>query len=216
MTAVAPLVAAHVALLVLFDLAERPVLTLLILAAAFVFYWRAAKRLEPSVSAPVILLVAILLRLLLLPLPPTLSDDLLRYAWDGNVVRAGFNPYLLAPEAPELSPLRDALWERMPHKHVQTVYPPLAMALFSMAGWLPWPLLSVKILLCFVEIGGCWLLIRLARRLGLPAGRAAWYCWSPLAVLEGRGDGPCRRHGHDRFRRHGLVPVWSEAIRGQS
>ena len=77
----------------------------------------------------------------------------------------------------------------MPHKHVQTVYPPLALALFSLGSWLPWPLLGVKILLCFVEIIGCWLLIGLAQRLGLPAGRAAWYCWSPLATLEVAGMG---------------------------
>lgn len=189
MTAVAPLLAAHLALMVTFDLTARPVITLLILLIAFVSYWRAARRLELAVTAPVILLVAILLRLPLLPLPPTLSDDVLRYTWDGKVVLGGFNPYLLAPEAAELAPLRDELWERMPHKHVATVYPPLALALFSVASWMPYPLVGVKILLCFVELVGCALLIRLAQRLGLPPGRAVWYCWSPLACLEVAGMG---------------------------
>ena len=188
-SALAPLLAAHLALAVTFDLAARPVITLCVLTFAFVSYWRAVRRLELAVTAPVIMLVAILLRLLLLALPPTLSDDVLRYTWDGKVVRAGFNPYLLAPKAPELEPLRDELWEQMPHKHVPTVYPPLALALFSLASWLPNPLVGVKILLCSVELGGCWLLIGLARRLGLPPGRAAWYCWSPLACLEVAGMG---------------------------
>ena len=159
------------------------------LALAFVSYLFAAKRLEHRASAPAILLVAALLRLLLVPLPPTLSDDTLRYIWDGKVVRAGFNPYLLAPEAPELEALRDELWERMPHKEVPTVYPPLALALFSAASVLPRPLIGVKILLCLVELAGCWLLIGLARRLGVGAGRAIWYCWNPLVSLEVAGMG---------------------------
>ncbi len=159
------------------------------LIIAFAFYARAAKRLELVAAAPTILFVAVVLRVLLLPLSPTLSDDTLRYAWDGKVVRAGLNPYLLAPEAPELEPLRDELWERMPHRQVETVYPPLALALFSTASLLPRPLLSVKILLVLVELVGCWLLIRLARRLELPAGRAIWYCWNPLVCLEVAGMG---------------------------
>ena len=171
-TAALPLLAAHLALALAGDPAERPLLTMAVLAAAFAAYLWAARRAEATASIPVVLLIAILLRLLLLPLPPTLSDDTLRYSWDGKVVRAGFNPYLFAPEAPELAPLRDERWERMPHKHVPTVYPPLALALFSVAGALPWPVLGIKLLLCAVELVGCGLLIGLALRLGQPAGRA--------------------------------------------
>ncbi len=188
-TAILPLVATHLALVITADLSKRPLLTLSLLFLAFAFYVRAAKRLEHVAAGPVILLVAAVLRVLLLPLPPTLSDDILRYTWDGKAVRSGFNPYLLAPEAPELEFLRDQLWERMPHRQVPTVYPPLALALFSVAGTLPRPLLSVKILLVLVELAGCWLLIRLARRLDLPPGRAIWYCWHPLACLEVAGMG---------------------------
>ncbi len=184
-----PLVAAHLALSASSDLSRRPFLTLFLWTLAFAFYVVAARRLEGVATAPVILLVAALLRVLLLPLPPTLSDDTLRYAWDGKVVRSGFNPYLLAPEAPELKLLRDERWERMPHRQVPTVYPPLALALFSAASALPRPLLSLKILLVLVELAGCWLLIRLARRLDLPAGRAIWYCWNPLVCLEVAGMG---------------------------
>ncbi len=184
-----PLAAAHLALAATGDAAARPFLTLLSLIFAFAFFALAALRLERVDSAVAILFVAAVLRVLLLPLPPTLSDDTLRYIWDGRVARAGFNPYLLAPEAPELAPLRDELWQRMPHKHVPTVYPPLALAVFSAASALPRPLLSVKILLVLAELVGCWLLIRLARRLKLPAGRAIWYCWNPLVCLEVAGMG---------------------------
>lgn len=183
------LVLAHATLLAIFDLGDRPHLTLPVLAFAFAAYLWAVRRLEHRLTAPAILLVAAGLRLLLIPLPPTLSDDTLRYVWDGRVLLAGHDPYSFAPEAPELAPLRDDLWREMPHHQVPTVYPPLALAFFTVANLLPRPLIAIKILLCLAELLGCLLLIRLARTLGHPPGRAAWYCWSPLATLEVAGMG---------------------------
>ncbi len=109
-----------------------------------------------------LLLVAALLRLTLLPLPPTLSDDLLRYVWDGRVVAAGQNPYRWAPEAPELSSLRDEHWRRMPHKAVPTVYPPVALGAFSITARTPWPLVTLKAMLAVADLLTCWLLVWLA------------------------------------------------------
>ena len=70
----------------------------------------AAKRLARTGApgAAVILVVAVVVRVLLLPLPPTLSEDALRDLWDGKVAGAGLNPYLLEPDAPELEPLRSS------------------------------------------------------------------------------------------------------------
>lgn len=136
-----------------------------------------------------VLLGALLLRLPLLPLPPTLSDDMLRYLWDGKVAAAGLNPYALAPEAEELAPLRDGIWRRLPHKEVPTVYPPLAVAAFSISSRVPFPLLAWKLVVTGADLLACWLLIRLARGLGLPEGRTAWYAWNPLVALEVAGMG---------------------------
>lgn len=77
---------------------------------------------------------AVLLRLLAWPLPPLLSDDALRYLWDGRVVLAGANPYRLAPAAAELGALRSSLWAALPHRDVPTVYPPAALATFAAAA----------------------------------------------------------------------------------
>ena len=135
-----------------------------------------------------ILAGALLLRLPLLPLPPTLSDDVLRYIWDGKVAAAGFNPYALAPAAEELTPLRDATW-RPPHAEIPTVYPPLSVAAFSIASRLPFPLLAWKLMATAADLLGCWLLLALARSRGLPEGRTVWYAWNPLVALEVAGMG---------------------------
>jgi len=183
------LIAIHVAFLALFDLGHAPRVFLGLLAAAFVAYGWAVLRLEAHVGAAMSLVVAAVLRLLVLPIPPTLSDDILRYQWDGRVAMAGKNPYLLAPEAAELTPLRDALWHSMPHKDVPSVYPPGALGLFSIASRAPQPAWAIKILLTIADLVGCWLLLRLAAARGAPPGRALWYAWNPLVVLEIAGMG---------------------------
>jgi alpha-1,6-mannosyltransferase len=178
-------------LLLVFDLAHHLVSTLALLAAGFLALLFAARRLETG-RGPVgraVLLGALLLRLPLLPLPPTLSDDVLRYLWDGKVAAAGLNPYALAPKAEELARLRDGAWRRLPHQEVPTVYPPLAVALFSIASRAPFPLLSWKLAATGADLLACWLLIHLARGLGLPEGRTAWYAWNPLVALEVAGMG---------------------------
>lgn len=179
----------HGLLLTIYDFSTRPILSLVLIATDFAAYFWAARRLENSRASGAIFCIAVLLRLMFLPLPPSLSDDTLRYVWDGKVLTSGSNPYELAPESPELIPLRDAIWQQMPHKEVPTVYPPLALTFFAAASWLPMPLIAVKILLCFVELIGCLLLLRLATLRGHAAGLAIWYCWNPLACLEIAGMG---------------------------
>ena len=186
-----PLVAANLGLLLVFDLARHMGLTLALLGAAFLGLLLIAPRLEAA-RVPVggaVLLGALLLRLPLLPIPPTLSDDVLRYLWDGKVAAAGMNPYALAPEAEKLTPLRDEIWRRLPHKRVPTVYPPLSLAAFSIAIRLPFPMPAWKLIAAAADLGACGLLLLVAGRLGLPAGRTVWYAWNPLVTLEVAGMG---------------------------
>ena len=174
--------------------ARGPLLALLfgVASAALVL---AARRLSappvPSVAA--ILTVAALLRLLALPLAPSLSGDVHRYLWDGRVLLAGGNPYRLAPADPALAPLREAAgeagWRRIEHPEVATVYPPLALGLFALAAAAPAPLAAWKVLLAVADLAGCAALLALARRLGLPPGRTVWYAWNPLVVVETAGMG---------------------------
>lgn len=189
--AAGPLLAAHAGLLMVWDLAARPAATLGLMAVAAAGLVWALRRLAVHSGSKVagILLVALLLRLLLLPLWPTLSDDLLRYVWDGKVVGAGSNPYLLAPEDRSLVSLRGPLWHSLPHRDIPTVYPPVALGLFSIAAHFPAPVLALKILLSACDLLTCFLLVRLAVVLGLPEERTAWYAWNPLAVLESAGMG---------------------------
>jgi hypothetical protein len=186
-----PLLAVNIGLLFVFDLAHHLALTLTLLGVAFLGLLWAARWLEAKAapSGKALLLTALLLRLPLLCLPPTLSDDVLRYLWDGKVAAAGLNPYALPPAADRLSPLRDESWRRLPHTQVPTVYPPLSVAAFSIASRMPIPLFGWKTMASGGDLLACWLLLGVARRLGVPAGRTVWYAWNPLVTLEVAGMG---------------------------
>lgn len=185
------LVVSHLGLLLTFRLADRLGWMLLFLGIGFLGLWLATRRqaFARALSSLAILSLAACLRLFLLPLPPTLSDDVVRYVWDGRVAAAGFNPYRLAPDADELIPLRGELWEQVPHRNVPTVYPPLALATFSIVAQAPRPVLFLKLVLALADLATCLVLIRLAQKMDLSAGRVLWYAWNPLVVLEVAGMG---------------------------
>ncbi len=221
-----PLLAAHVGLLLVFDLAHRLPLTLALLGAAFFGLLWAARRLETveALSGRTLLLVALLLRLPLLPLPPTLSDDMLRYLWDGKVAAAGFNPYALPPAAEQLTPLRDKIWRQLPHTHIATIYPPFSVTAFSIASRLPFPLFGWKLMATGADLLACWFLLGVARRWGVPLGRTVWYAWNPLVTLEVAGMGHVDALGVaavvavvlclldlERSRRLGRTALWAAA-----
>lgn len=165
-------------------------------AAAWILHRRGgASRARPAGAAgsaravAVILVVGLIPRLLLLPAEPTLSEDLYRYLWDGRLVAQGTNPFLRPPSDPAFSGLRDALYDRLNHAQVPTIYPPAAQVLFAAAWALGGTPLAWKLVLFALEgalVAG--LLALLARR-RLPVERLLLYYWNPLVVVECYGQG---------------------------
>lgn len=136
----------------------------------------------PTLASPGhVVIAAMLVRAPLLLLEPTLSDDAWRYLWEGTVWRAGFNPFEHAPDDPALAELRDAVWVRVNHRAVPSVYPPLAQALFALltgGGVLAWRLVSAG-----CDIVTSWMLARVRPRAG--------WLWAllPLPALESAVSG---------------------------
>ncbi|MFQ5778830.1 MAG: glycosyltransferase 87 family protein [Terriglobia bacterium] len=172
---------AHVAELVATALAGG----LLYLVAAWrMLTWRHSTR----AALAVVLFAAVVFRLTLLPLPPTLSDDAYRYVWEGEVQLAGYNPYLIAPADPELVPLRPAEFDRLPGKDIPSAYPPLTQLLFRLAAWLD-GLATFKLLSVLFDLATLLLIVGVLRLRGQPPVRALLYGWCPLVVLEFAGSG---------------------------
>lgn len=128
-------------------------------------------------------------RLMLLSSVPTLSDDIYRYRWDGRVQQAGIDPYLYAPNASEVTPLRDAQCTRINFPHLRTVYPPLTQLAFLAGVSLSDAVAAQKAVWAFAELLTIMsLALVLAHRRRSPLWVIA-YAWHPLVVLEIAGSG---------------------------
>jgi hypothetical protein len=168
------------------DPTANPVLTAALVAAAIVMM-AATVRATPRLGH--LLAAAAAMRLFALALSPTLSDDVWRYLWEGHVALEGYSPWHHTPEDPVLEPLRTPDWERVAHRTIPSIYPPLSLAGFSIAAATPEPLIAWKALLAGADLAVCGLIALLLRRRGLPLQRLAWYAWNPLPIVEGPGMG---------------------------
>ena len=77
-----------------------------------------------------VIVAAVALRLIFLPVMPSLSDDYHRYVWDGRVQLAGVNPYEYRPYEHQLDRVRYSGRDLINHEELKTIYPPLTQAVF--------------------------------------------------------------------------------------
>ena len=133
----------------------------------------------------------LLLRLIVLPVEPLLSDDIFRYVWDGRVQAAGVNPYRYVPADPALAGLRDAaIFPRINRAdYAVTIYPPVAQVFFFLVTRLSESALAMKAALVACEAVTVAAVIGLLRRLEKPTGRVVAYAWHPLPVWEVANNG---------------------------
>ncbi|HEX4823468.1 MAG TPA: hypothetical protein VFV19_04090 [Candidatus Polarisedimenticolaceae bacterium] len=128
---------------------------------------------------------AVVFRLVGAAAPPSLSDDVYRYVWDGRVQAAGHHPYRYAPDDPRLAALRDSVvFPRVNHPDIPTIYPPLAETLFAALASAGLGPLGFKLVLALLDVLAVVALAGLLRRLRAPPGRLVLYAWNPLAVVE--------------------------------
>lgn len=153
---------------------SAPVPSLGLLACAFAAYASALAADPPSL--PLTLGIALVARLMLLPLPA--SDDVLRYVWEGRALLDGVNPYVVAPGAAT----------GVNHPGVGSIYPPVALAFEALGTWLGPSAFCQKLVFTGLDAGTVLLL------LGIPAARdrVHAYAWNPLVVVafahEGHND----------------------------
>ncbi len=133
---------------------------------------------------------ALVFRLVLLPVPPELTDDFYRYLWDGHVQLQGVNPYLHAPGDPALEPFRTPWHAHINSPSVSTIYPPLAQIVFLLNALLGGTILGLKVVWVGLDLVTAFLLGRVASRSGRdPRGVLTLYLWSPLLIIETAWNG---------------------------
>ena len=137
----------------------------------------------------VILLGAVLFRLTLLPLVPSLSSDPYRYHWDGQIQLAGYNPYLVKPDTLALGARETPLGHPLSAHDMPNIYPPLAELVFRAAArFLPGNV-AFKLPFFLADLLTVFLLAICLRSSPKRNFRLAIYAWNPLVVVEFAGTG---------------------------
>jgi hypothetical protein len=129
----------------------------------------------------------IVLRLVALPLAP--GDDFWRYQWEGKIQRAGFNPYVNAPDDPQLEKVRAEFpnWYKINHRDFRAIYPPGAELVFAGMSRVSDSPFFYKLLFAGADIATIALLLRLLGGAERYAN-ASWYAWNPLVVYSFAGS----------------------------
>ena len=121
--------------------------------------------------------------------PPSLSDDVYRYAWEGSIQIEGFNPYQVAPQSEVLRNYRNATWERVNNKDVPAIYPPFMQIFNALTFFLfrsVWGFKLIFIALDFWILRTLFLLLQANQKNPL---QIIVYAWNPLIVVEIAGSG---------------------------
>lgn len=181
-----------------------PALSLLVLWGALV--WALPR---PQGGPAQVFGVALALRGILLLAPLSLSDDLYRYLWEGRAVTLGGNPYL-HPPAWEGWP-EDGIRALVNHPSIPTIYPPVAMALFTGLAAVAYHPLSPRVAFGLADALLAAALAGVLRRRGHRTDAAWLYALHPLGAVEAAGSGHL-----DALALLGLVLAvggWDRAVR---
>lgn len=131
------------------------------------------------------LLVAIIVRILLIGAEPYTSNDVDRYLFDGRMAFEGIDPYSVSHDNASLTELREQWQPPAEHAKYVTLYPPLALTLFSLSAsagieyalWI-WKFLVLIASISTVIVTG--LILKKAKKLK----HFSLVALSPLLILE--------------------------------
>jgi hypothetical protein len=141
-------------------------------------------------GAAAVFVVALAMRLAVLGVTPTLSDDIYRYVWDGIVVAHGGDPYAHAPADPALFHLREnAIHPFINHPDLRTIYPPFAQAGFALVAKLSPTVRAMKLWILLHDMALVAVLLWWLPRRGASPLAGIAYAWNPLVVCEYAGSG---------------------------
>ena len=168
--------------------------------ALFVLYLFLVKQLR-TFQLSWIVLIAILLRIPLFLSPPTLSDDVYRFLWDGRCVEQGYNPYLDIPadlaqaSGTPIDPTGELI-EKMNSPLYYSVYTPINQLIFASIIGLSGDgntsnqrgIFFYHIFFLLVDVLSMSLLFRILESFGRPGSIAALYGLNPLLILESTGN----------------------------
>ncbi len=150
-------------------------------------------RFSQDLNFSLILSLCILIRILLLPTLPLLSDDFYRFIWDGKLWHDGYHPFVSTPQdlLSELSHEYQLLFDSLNSPAYRTIYPPIAQLSFVLACFsssLSWQIIFLKLPLLLAEVITFKVLWRLLSDVEFPKRSFFLYALNPLVIVEIMGN----------------------------
>ncbi len=163
----------------------------------FGFYAILLKHEYNAQNLKTVILMAVGLRILLLPAFPNLSDDIFRFVWDGRLINAGINPFAQLPSyylqpGHAVNGLNLELYQLLNSPEYFTIYPPFAQFVFwfstafTSSVWVS--AVVIRTLIIVAEIVSIFIGLKLLRKLKLPDSNILLYALNPLVILEFTGN----------------------------
>jgi hypothetical protein len=155
----------------------------------------ASSQTSPSFSGSTFYLSTIIFcaccfRFILWPSTPTLSDDIYRYVWEGNIFAAGLNPFTYAPADQALQTFRDAeIFPSINHKELATIYPPVSLFIFMLCAHVSATVAAMKLTFILFDLLTIGTLLLILRALYIAPVNVIIYAWNPLVIMEFAGSG---------------------------
>lgn len=133
--------------------------------------------------------IAIAGRALLLLAEPSLSDDVYRYLWDGQLLLRSVNPYSYPVNAPTLDAFATPLRALVNHAWMASPYLPAAQLYFGGITFLaPGSVKAFQIAAVILDLLTGWLLLDLLKLAGRRRQSVLLYLWHPLVMVEFAGS----------------------------
>ena len=128
---------------------------------------------------------AIVFRLLLLTTLPTLSDDVFRYIWEGNLLTQGVSPYQAPINAPELDAFDIPARELVNNPTFASPYLPVTHGIFSLTSLiLGDSAFGFQLVMTLLELAAAWGLMTLLKIVNIAPRRILLWLWNPIVVVE--------------------------------
>lgn len=156
-----------------------------LIAIFMLLAWYSSPKVNKLNAFKAIFITAIIARLLLVGADIYTSNDVDRYLFDGRIAFEGYDPYSISHDHPDLAELK-AQWQP-PEEHAAyvTIYPPLALGLFTFAAatgvenaYVVW-----ELMLFFASITIVFLSALLLKKLN-KLNHIALIALSPILILE--------------------------------
>ena len=119
------------------DLRGQDLLIFLLLfsLAGIIYLFSVLQVLRKTFPISIIWGTAILVRVIVVVINPSLSDDVYRYIWDGHLLHQNINPYAEAVNSPRLDPFTTTLRQKVNHPEMASPYLPIAQVYFWLIEW---------------------------------------------------------------------------------